>query len=578
MTLAQKPGAAACIGFDPPCTTGIAVGDIHAAEVSPDGRNVYTAASFTSALSVFDRAADGTLKQKPGRAGCIAGPRSFMDPAFCTAAAGFTLPFDVAVSPDGRNLYVAGLISGSVAIFDRAADGTLTQKPGSSGCISDTGEAPCTDGLGLKNAREVAVSSDGRNVYVAAEASIAVFDRAADGALTQKAGLAACVSETGNGPCTDGRGLSNPHSLALSQDGANLYATSSEGVAVFDRGSRGTLTQKAGLAACISDTASAGVCTAGKALSGATGVAVSPDGLNVYVSARTGSAVAVLDRAADGTLAQKPTSAGCTSSLDTDGACAPGRGLAEAQSVSVSPDNASVYVASHTTLNLGGLLLDGAGAIAIFDRSASGKLSQPAGTAACVSDDGSGGACIDGTGIRDPNAIALSPDCASAYIGGASGIGVFDRVIARRPPLPPPSARDATRPLLRRLALTPARFEASTCGASVVARGGSRVTFRVSEPAAVRFTVQLAVSGRRSGSRCVAVSRSDRSSKRCDRYRSLAGAFTYTGTAGSNALRFSGRLGNRRLAVGRYRLRGAARDAAGNPSRAALARFEIRRR
>jgi hypothetical protein len=42
-------------------------------------------------------------------------------------------------------------------------------------------------------------------------------------------------------------------------------------------------------------------------------------------------------------------------------------------------------------------------------------------------------------------------------------------------------------------------------------------------------------------------------------------------------MRFSGRVGNRRLAVGRYRLRGVAGDGAGNRSRAAVARFEIRR-
>ena len=46
---------------------------------------------------------------------------------------------------------------------------------------------------------------------------------------------------------------------------------------------------------------------------------------------------------------------------------------------------------------------------------------------------------------------------------------------------------------------------------------------------------------------------------------------------GANALRFSGRLRNRGLPAGRYRLRAVARDAAGNRSRVKVARFAIRR-
>jgi hypothetical protein len=71
--------------------------------------------------------------------------------------------------------------------------------------------------------------------------------------------------------------------------------------------------------------------------------------------------------------------------------------------------------------------------------------------------------------------------------------------------------------------------------------------------------------------------RSNRSATRCDRPRLLAGSFTSAGAKGANALRFSGRMRNRRLARGRYRLRAVARDAAGNRSAAQLARFEIRR-
>ena len=96
-----------------------------------------------------------------------------------------------------------------MAVFDRAADGTLTQKPGTAGCISDTGAGPCVDGTALDAAARVAVSPDGESVYVASFVSdaVAVFDRAADGTLTQKPGTAGCISETGLGRCVDGAAL-----------------------------------------------------------------------------------------------------------------------------------------------------------------------------------------------------------------------------------------------------------------------------------------------------------------------------------------------------------------------------------
>jgi hypothetical protein len=46
--------------------------------------------------------------------------------------------------------------------------------------VSETGAGPCADGHGLKRARSVAVSADGKSVYAASLASGAVarFNRA----------------------------------------------------------------------------------------------------------------------------------------------------------------------------------------------------------------------------------------------------------------------------------------------------------------------------------------------------------------------------------------------------------------
>ena len=57
------------------------------------------------------------------------------------------------------------------------------------------------------------MSPDGKSVYVASQNSDAVvrFNRdTTTGAITQPAGAAGCISETGAGPCANGHGLDGP--------------------------------------------------------------------------------------------------------------------------------------------------------------------------------------------------------------------------------------------------------------------------------------------------------------------------------------------------------------------------------
>jgi DNA-binding beta-propeller fold protein YncE len=91
----------------------------------------------------------------------------------------------ITVSPDGTSAYVASTSDSAVAVFDRAGDGTLTQKPGPAGCISDSGAGRCRDGTALDSRHSVAVSPDGQSVYVASASrdAVAVFDRAPNGRL-----------------------------------------------------------------------------------------------------------------------------------------------------------------------------------------------------------------------------------------------------------------------------------------------------------------------------------------------------------------------------------------------------------
>jgi hypothetical protein len=82
---------------------------------------------------------------------------------------------------------------------------------------------------------------------------------------------------------------------------------------------------------------------------------------------------------------------------------------------------------------------------------------------------------------------------------------------------------------------------------------GSAISYTLSKPASVRLDMGRLVPGRRSGRRCVAPRR--RLSKRpaCTRVLSQ-GTLTRAGNTGTNGLFFTGRIGNRPLSPGSYRL------------------------
>ncbi len=367
--LIQKPGPAACLSDTGAgrCRDGTALSGAASVAVSPDGKSAYVASEFSNAVAVFDRTRNGRLIQKAGTAGCIsdtgAGP--------CVDGKVLQGANFVTVSPDGENVYVtsnsffAAADSNAVAVFDRAGDGTLTQKPGTAGCISDTGSGPCADGTALDGANSVTVSPDGQNAYVTSDSaitptnsdSVTVLDRAGDGTLSEKRGTAACVSDTGAG-CVEGTAFDSPSSVTVSPDGKSAYVTSkfSSAVDVFDRRRNGRLVQKLGTAGCISGDG-AGPCVDGTALRFAGSVAVSPDGRSAYVASALSDAVAVFDRASNGTLAQKAGTAGCIKQGSGAGRCVDGDGLDGTSSVAVSPDGLNVYTTATVSQ-----------AVALFDR------------------------------------------------------------------------------------------------------------------------------------------------------------------------------------------------------------------
>ena|GEM_PF-3416441 len=150
------------------------------------------------------------------------------------------------------------------------------------------------------------------------------------------------------------------------------------------------------------------------------------------------------------------------------------------------------------------------------------------------------------------------------------------------PPVTPPSpggpSADTSKPSLSAFSLAPSAFKAKASGSSVATSSGTLVKYRLSEAATTTFTVQRVEKGRKKGRACQKPARSNRSGARCTRYVTIRGSFKHAGASSKlNSVRFSGRIGGRKLAPARYRMRAVARDASGNTSAVKTANFRITR-
>jgi hypothetical protein len=168
--------------------------------------------------------------------------------------------------------------------------------------------------------------------------------------------------------------------------------------------------------------------------------------------------------------------------------------------------------------------------------------------------------------------------------GGGDSSGeseVFDRRVAEPPCVAAAApARDTRPPVISGMRVSPntiAGAAAAVAESRRLARR-TRVRYRLSEPAFVRFTVQRRTIGRRVGRRCRRATRRNRSRRRCARYVKVGRSFTQVGKRGKNSKSFSRRtIRRRRLRSGRYRLAAVAFDPAGNRSRTRYARFKVKR-
>ena len=132
----------------------------------------------------------------------------------------------------------------------------------------------------------------------------------------------------------------------------------------------------------------------------------------------------------------------------------------------------------------------------------------------------------------------------------------------------------APKPQISGIKLSPASFLAARSGASLAVATGARLSYQLSRDATVSFRVRRLLPGLRSGKRCVAPRKGHRKGRRCTRAKLVKGSFKRASTSGANHVRFSGRVGRRALARGRYRLTGTP-SASGERGRAVSVNFRI---
>jgi DNA-binding beta-propeller fold protein YncE len=202
----------------------------------------------------------------------------------------------MAISGDGSSVYVAGALSNAVVTLARdQSTGNLTQASDGSGCIVNGALAGCTLGLELGGANAVAFNPGG-DVYVTSllSNSVTAFTRLrSSGGLVQKQGTAGCLVWLRAAGCSFGRALRAPEGLAISPDGANVYvaAFANSAIDVLQRGKKvGKVKQLPGREGCLAPRSLPG-CTWARALRGVSSLALSPDGRFLYATSFGSDAV-----------------------------------------------------------------------------------------------------------------------------------------------------------------------------------------------------------------------------------------------------------------------------------------------
>jgi 6-phosphogluconolactonase (cycloisomerase 2 family) len=308
------------------------------------------------------------------------------------------------VSPDGKNLYVVGLLSDSLHVFARdPLTGQLGANP-----IQEF-----QDSTNLNGAIRVYVSPDGKNVYVAAQSANAVlaYSRNPDtGMLT----LLDQVTNGDNysclpGPCIQIAGMAGAYGVALSPDGQFIYVSGSGSTG--SGGSSITVLRRGATDGDLANPLPFGPRFVQRVshadLEGVYDLAISADGVYLYAASYSNNPDTI-------TVFKRNGIDGKLSYIDTINATEVA-GLAGVFRLAISPDSAQVYAASY----------ESSAVTAFLRNQADGKLTH----IATYTDGGTDaiGQTIDG--LSTGTVVALSPDGATVYASGYgdAAVAAFER-------------------------------------------------------------------------------------------------------------------------------------------------------
>jgi DNA-binding beta-propeller fold protein YncE len=383
---------------------------------------LFAAGAVALGLVPSAQARVGMLTQLPGKAGCLTQAR---ERGCAVGRFGGNQMWALAASPDGRNLYVASL-GGAVSVLAIDHRGHLHQLRGKAGCVSRSSRFGCRRVPQLSAGNDIAVSPDGRSVYVGTNGGIVIFSRSPRTGALRKTG---CV---GGKTCAPVRGvLGSVNELLVSPDGRTVYAASSDrnagAVAVFERAPSGKLTQLDLTVGCLSADGSDGCAPVRELLPYCCGMALSPDSHNLYVSSSLSTkdsetfGLATYSREPTvGALTQLPGDEGCLNQDGSNGCAAVAfRGTApnnEAEDIVISPNGRDLYLTHESIFEGAEGALCGAedDFLALFHRGAGGAL----------------GPLVRDIGTCGASGLVMSPDGRTVYTL-AGGFGDVVSLYAR---------------------------------------------------------------------------------------------------------------------------------------------------
>jgi DNA-binding beta-propeller fold protein YncE len=405
-------------GLDRGCTEVAGLQGAAAVVVSPDGRNVYVAGSVEEHGELVVFARDATTGALTRRS-CIADD----DRDGCTPSRALYGANDVAISGDGATVYVLGILPGAVGVFRRdAATGALTEAQCFEEGYNDPSGCPRTR---FENAWKLALTPDGTSLIVAGS-HLTRFTVGADGLLSD------AVEERISG-------VRNPAAIAVGPDPRKVYVAGG----TDDRGKVSVLRRVPATGAltpvgCAGDGTSTGrPCSPARAVHGPAGLAVSPDGRGVYLAAASFTSsnpadpfsfsgalhASALTAFSPARGAQKGCFVFAGAERDRDGChrapTARGPGFAGASAIAVTPDGRAAIAG-----------FDKSSAVLILRRNPRTQaLGAERGKRGCVRDPGRRArlprGCAVGAGIFKPNDIAIAPDGRYAYVTTPGGVAIF---------------------------------------------------------------------------------------------------------------------------------------------------------